>query len=222
MAATKAQRVGIWIIAVFMAVGTVGSFAIIVLANQNAQTDQARYNELYAQYQKTAEERQAKVDTQTAELSEKHYATFSKYESRPATFSKDSVTELKTQDLVGGTGEKLTAESTFTAYYIGWTPNGKVFDSSISDGALRAPITAAPGGVIKGWTEGVAGMKVGGIRELTIPADLAYGEHGSGDSIPANTPLKFVVMVIPTPEEIPDVEVSDELYDLYRRLYGTN
>ena len=218
MATTKGQRIGIWIIAVFMAVGTVGSFAIIVLANQNGQRDQARINELTAQYQADSAEYQTKVDAQAKELSGEYYAKFNKYADRPATFDKESVKELKTEDLAAGTGDKLTKDSTFTAYYIGWTPDGKVFDGSISDGSLKAPITAYPGGVIKGWTDGVDGMKVGGVREITIPSDLAYGETGSGDSIPPNTPLKFVVMVVPTPEEIPQPEMPQELVNYYGRM----
>ena len=63
-------------------------------------------------------------------------------------------------------------------------------------------------------------MKVGGVRELTIPSDLAYGETGSGDSIPANTPLKFVIMTIPTPTAIEQPMPSEELTTLYSRLYG--
>ena len=220
MATTKAQRIGIWVIAAFMAVGTVGSFAIIVLANSNNQKDQARYNDLYAQYQKEETAYQAKVDAQTKQLSDKYYTTFNQFASRPSTFDKSSVTSLKTDDLVVGTGDAITDTSTFSAYYIGWTPDGNVFDSSISSGALKAPISAAPGGVIQGWTQGAAGMKVGGVRELTIPSDLAYGSTGSGDSIPANTPLKFVIMVIPTPEAIPEPQPSQELTTLYTRLYG--
>ena len=220
MATTKTQRIGIWIIAVFMAVGTIGSFAIIVLANSNSQADTARYNELYAQYQKEQTAYTEKTDAQAKELSDKYYATFSQYASRPSTFDKNGVSELKTEDLVVGTGEDLTEESTFTAYYIGWTPDGNIFDQSISDGALKAPFTAAPGQVIRGWTKGVAGMKVGGVRELTIPSDLAYGETGSGDSIPANTPLKFVIMTIPTPTAIEQPMPSEEITTLYSRLYG--
>ena len=220
MATTKTQRIGIWIIAVFMAVGTIGSFAIIVLANSNSQADTARYNELYAKYQEDQKEYSAKVDAQAKELSSQYYETFSQYASRPSTFDKASVTKLTTEDLVGGTGEDLTEQSTFTAYYIGWTPDGHIFDQSISEGALKAPFTAAPGSVIKGWTQGVAGMKVGGVRELTIPSDLAYGETGSGDSIPANTPLKFVIMTIPTPPTIEQPTPSQELTSLYTRLYG--
>lgn len=215
MATTKAQRIGIWVIAAFMAVGTIGSFAIIVLANQNGQKDQAHINELMAQYQKDSADYQAKIEVQTKQLSEQYFPVFNQYATRPAAFSKDGITELKTEDLAAGTGSELTAESSFTAYYLGWTPDGKVFDGSISGDALKAPIAAAPGGVIKGWTDGVKGMKVGGVRELTIPSDLAYGETGSGESIAPNTPLKFVVMVIPTPEEIPTPEIPKELMDYY-------
>lgn len=215
MAATKGQRIGIWIIAAFMAVGTIGSFAIIVLANSNDQKDQARINQLTADYQKQTEAYQAKVNAQAAQLSEQYFETFNQYASRPATFDKASVTELKTEDLVVGTGDDITAESTFTAYYIGWTPDGNIFDSSLADGKLKAPITAAPGGVIKGWTQGAAGMKVGGIREMTIPSDLAYGESGQGETIPPNTPLKFVVMIIPTPEVIEQPDMPQELVNYY-------
>lgn len=220
MATTKAQRIGIWIIAVFMAVGTIGSFVIIVLANQNSQTDQARYNELYSKYQEEQTAYTAKVDAQAQTLSKKYFTTLNKQSSQVGKFDAGSVKELGKKDLVKGNGETLTTDSSFTAYYIGWTPDGKIFDSSIDGDALKAPLDVVPGGVIKGWTEGVAGMKVGGIRELTIPSDLAYGETGSGDSIPANTPLKFIVMVIPTPEAIEQPQAPEELITLYGRLYG--
>ena len=62
-------------------------------------------------------------------------------------------------------------------------------------------------GVIEGWREGIKGMKIGGVRIITIPSEKAYGETGSKDAtgketIPANTPLKFLVMAVPTPAEI--------------------
>lgn len=210
MATTKTQRIGIWIIAIFMAIGTIGSFAIIVLANQNSQTETANIQTLTAQYQ-------ADVAAQTKELSDKYYDTFAPYQSRVAPFDAASVTELKTEDLAAGDGETLTADSSFTAYYIGWTPDGKVFDSSIDGDSLKAPFEVTPGRVIEGWTKGVVGMKVGGVRELSIPSDLAYGESGSGDSIPPNTPIKFVVMVIPTPEP---VQMPQALIDYYTKGAG--
>ena len=211
MAATKTQRIGIWIIAVFMLVGTVGSFVAIVLANNNQQSDKTRAQAAYAAYRKESEDYQAKVDVQTSELSKKYFETFNQYASRPAAFDAASVKELKSEDLVVGTGDAITEGSTFMAYYLGWNPTGKVFDGSIEGSSLKAPIEAAPGGVIEGWTKGAAGMKVGGIRELTIPANLAYGDTARSEDIPANTPLKFIIMIIPNFEKIPEPKPSDEL-----------
>lgn len=215
MSATKTQRIGIWIIAVFMLVGTIGSFVVIVLANNNQQSDQQRANAAYAEYQKEGEVYQAKVDAQASELSKKYFDTFNQFASRPATFDAAGVTELTTNDLIDGTGDTITKESSFTAYYLGWNPTGKVFDGSINGSVLKAPFSVTPGGVIEGWTNGTVGMKVGGVRELTIPAAQAYGETGSGEDIPANTPLKFIVMIIPTPEAIPQPEPSEKLIEYY-------
>jgi len=205
MAATKTQRIGIWIIAGFMLVGTIGSFVAIVLGNSNQQTDKERAQTEYAKYQK-------EVSDQQTELSKKYFDTFNQYANRPATFDAASVTELKTNDIVVGDGDTLTAESSFTAYYLGWNPAGKVFDGSIDGNTLKAPFSVTPGGVIEGWTKGAVGMKVGGVRELTIPAAQAYGETGSGEDIPPNTPIKFIIMVIPTPKQ---VQPSEQLIKYY-------
>jgi FKBP-type peptidyl-prolyl cis-trans isomerase len=216
MATPKSQRIGIWIIAVVMIVGTIGSFAVMVLANKNNVTDQARIQTLSSQYQKDYAAYQSKVTAQASELSDKYYPDFRAYKSKPAKFDKGDVKTLKKSDIKTGTGAKLTQKSTFTAYYIGWTPDGKTFDSSFDGNKLKAPFSVSPGGVITGWTEGVDGMKVGGIRELTIPSDKAYGEQGSGDKIAANTPLKFVIMVIPTPEAIKEPTIPKELLQYYQ------
>lgn len=218
MAATKTQRIGIWIIAIFMGVGTIGSFLAIILANKNQGTDQARINEMTSQYQEQYTAYQAKVAAQAAELSKKYFDTFNQFASRPAAFDAAAVKELEKKDIVVGTGDTITSDSSFTAYYLGWNPSGKVFDGSISGDSLKAPYTVKPGTVIQGWTKGVDGMKVGGIRELTIPADLAYGATGSGEDIPANTPIKFIIMVIPTPEAIEQPVMSPELLNYYQRM----
>jgi FKBP-type peptidyl-prolyl cis-trans isomerase len=203
-----------------MAIGTIGSFAIIVLANENTARDQAKFNELQAEYQKQNTEYQTKVAAQASELSEEYFDKFNQYADRPAAFDAAGVTELTKTDIVVGTGEEITADSTFTAYYLGWNPTGKVFDGSIDGETLKAPLEVAPGSVIQGWSEGVVGMKVGGVRELAIPSDLAYGETGSGEDIPANTPIKFVVMIIPRQETIEQPTYSQEYIELYTRLYG--
>jgi len=213
---TRTQRIAIWGVAILMIIGTIGSFAMIVLANENDQRDQTRIKELEAEYQVAYSGYQAKLDAQAAELSKKYYPILEPYSSRVGVFNKGSVTELETTDLVVGDGEGITSDSSFSVYYIGWNPEGVVFDQSIKDGSLIAPFLVTPGSVIEGWTEGVDGMKVGGIRELSIPADMAYGDTGSGEDILPNTPLKFIVMIIPTPEEIAMPEIPSELLQYYQ------
>jgi peptidylprolyl isomerase len=100
---------------------------------------------------------------------------------------------LVTKDLIKGTGKTAAASSTVTVNYVGVLyKNGKQFDASWSHGQ---PFTTslAQGQVIQGWVKGIPGMKVGGRRELIIPASLAYGSKGAGSSIPPNSPLIFVV-----------------------------
>lgn len=217
MATPRSQRIGIWIIAIVMAVGTIGSFLVIILSNTNDKSDKARLTELTNQYQADYEAYQKKVTDQNTRLSAEYYDEFNAYSSRPAAFDAASVTELKTEDLTVGDGPEITATSSFVAYYIGWNPSGKVFDSSIENGTLKAPFSVSPGGgVIEGWSEGVVGMKQGGVRLLTIPAAKAYAERGSGEDIPPNTPLKFIIF-IPKQETYTAPEPSEELIRLYEQ-----
>jgi FKBP-type peptidyl-prolyl cis-trans isomerase len=218
VATPRGQRIGIWIIAIVMTVGTIGSFLVIILATQNQKNDDARKAELTAAYQKEYEAYQTKVDAQAAELSKQYFEAFHQYSSRVGAFDKDGVSELQKEDLKVGDGADVIIEDGVTVYYIGWNPEGKIFDGSIDGDKLKAPLLVTPGGVIDGWSEGIPGMKVGGVRELTIPAEKAYGANGSGTDIAPNTPIKFVVMVIPTPEKIAQPVPSAELL----KLYGTS
>lgn len=102
---------------------------------------------------------------------------------------------LQYWDIKVGTGPTATAGKTVKVHYTGWLTNGKKFDSSVGG----APFSFALGGgqVIKGWDEGVAGMKVGGKRQLRIPPDLGYGERGTpGGPIPPNATLIFDVQLL--------------------------
>lgn len=214
MATKKSQRIGIWVIAGALVIGTLGGFIAMVLAPTNAASDQARLQQLTSEYQTEASAYQAKVDAQSAELSTKYFATFNEFATRPAAFTAADVKELKTNDLKIGDGEEIKDGAiNYSVYYIGWNPSGKVFDQSIDGTKLKAPL--AGGNFIEGMNKGVVGMKIGGVRELAIPADKAYGETGSGADIPANTPLKFIVMAIPKVETIPQPIPSEELQKLY-------
>jgi FKBP-type peptidyl-prolyl cis-trans isomerase len=102
---------------------------------------------------------------------------------------------LKYIDQEVGTGDVAVAGKTASVHYTGWLENGKKFDSSVDRGQpFSFPLGA--GRVIKGWDEGVQGMKVGGKRKLTIPSDLGYGSRGAGGVIPANATLIFDVELL--------------------------
>ena len=102
---------------------------------------------------------------------------------------------LEYWDIQVGTGDTAVAGKQVTVHYTGWLTNGAKFDSSVDRGQpFVFPLGA--GRVIKGWDEGVAGMKVGGKRQLRIPPDLAYGSKSPGSSIPPNSTLVFDVELL--------------------------
>jgi FKBP-type peptidyl-prolyl cis-trans isomerase FkpA len=112
--------------------------------------------------------------------------------------SMESVTTasgLQYQDLTVGTGAEAKAGDTVVVHYTGWLTDGTKFDSSV-DRNQPFSFTLGAGRVIAGWDEGVAGMKIGGKRKLTIPAELGYGSRGAGGVIPPNATLIFDVELL--------------------------
>ena len=99
------------------------------------------------------------------------------------------------EDLVVGKGETAALGNDVVVHYVGRMADGAQFDSSI---ARRDPLdfSLGAGDVIRGWDEGIQGMKVGGKRRLTIPPALAYGEHGCGGVIPPQATLVFEVELL--------------------------
>lgn len=107
----------------------------------------------------------------------------------------EEVTGLEIEDIVVGEGAEAVPGSTVSVHYTGWLTDETKFDSSVDRGQ-PFQFTLGQGMVIKGWDEGVAGMKVGGKRRLTIPPEMGYGDQGAGGVIPPGATLVFEVELL--------------------------
>ena len=212
------QRVIIAIVAIVMLGSIIASYAAIVISgsqksSSTPEVDQSLISDLTAKY----EAKSAEVDAAAKTFSDTYYNEFSAYQSEVKAYNEASANEggLVKTDLKAGTGRELAEGDTdYFAYYIGWCADETIFDSSLDSGALKAPLSASVG-LIEGWNLGVVGMRLGGVRELTIPGELAYAnsrEICGG----MNKPLKFVIMAIEKQE--PLATLSAELNDIMMRL----
>lgn len=218
------QRIVIGAIAVIMVLTMIVSYAIIVAGgNKNSSSSQSTISsEKIAEYELAYRDKANSFKESTAS----QYEAFSPYLSRIKAYNETSANEgdLSTTDLLIGTGRELTTDDVdYLAFYVGWCADETIFDSSLDDrknptGFAKA-INAA-NGMIEGWKNGVIGMRLGGIREITIPSELAYGsqmEICGG----YNKPLKFIVMPVANEEPLSsDASSLDMAYQ--RMLYAEN
>jgi FKBP-type peptidyl-prolyl cis-trans isomerase len=182
------QRVIIWIIAIVMGGGTILTYVVVIVAQQDPASDPTQI--AYQKYLKNLEEQQAKVDATSTCQSVARDNPLVNIDTYKAEAFDNNVTELKVETLQDGTGEPATADNCVDVNYKGWNTKGEIFDSG------SYAVVPSSGLVIPGWSVGLVGLKVGGIYKLTIPAEMAYGETGSGDKIPPNEPLVFIIEVV--------------------------
>lgn len=182
---SKLQRAGILIIAIVFIVSTIGIGVFYVLQAQKESKDA----QTQAAAQKAIQEQLNQQNNQT---------TGDKNVLKGTTLQNftpvASVATLQVTDITPGTGNEVKAGDTVTVNYTGaLASNGTIFESSLDSGQTA---TFGLDQVIKGWTQGIPGMKEGGTRRLLIPAAFAYGSSGAGSSIPPNADLVFDVTLV--------------------------
>ena len=188
------QRVAIGIIAFIMLGSIIASYAAIIVGNSTANSSET--SELSEDRIKYYENKYA---FKTA--SEDDFARFSPYLSEVKAYNETSANENSVQrkDLLEGSGRTLSKDDgDYLAYYVGWCADESIFDSSLDNDKNPAAFAKALDvslGMIEGWYTGVEGMKLGGVREITIPGSLAYKDQTEicGGY---NKPLKFLVMAV--------------------------
>ena len=169
------QRFFIILIAVIMLGSIIASYAAIVIngskTSDTSETGAEADPELIAEYESAYNAKQAEFKEATKDSFDK----FIKYRSEIKAYNETSANEngVQTRDLKTGSGKTLTSDdSDYLAYYVGWCADESVFDSSFDDNdnpTAFSKVLDASLGMIEGWNLGVEGMKLGGIREITVP-----------------------------------------------------
>lgn len=225
------QRVIIILVAILLLGSTVLTYMFIVMSNSSSQQDR---NAQMAELENQIDAKNAELAEAVKPLSDKYFKTLQDYyksqvKAYNATAANDKKLEIK--DLKEGTGTQLQEKDiNYNAYYIGWCADGKVFDSSFAYAeddknkqnptGLQQPLVGSSS-MIEGWIQGIIGMKIGGVRQLSIPGELAYKDETNGSrACGAGAPLKFIVMMLPEDEDLKKVKtIQSELSDLNVKLY---
>jgi len=188
----KNQKENVGVVVSFVVIAAVVGLVIYILMNRNQEiVSNSTENKI--------SDNQTK-DQANNEIKDQVKPTENKMETNTKTLSNftpvSKTLKLEKTDLVVGSGEEVKAGATVSVHYTGAVAaTGVIFQSSKDFGPN--PVTFPLSGVIKGWTDGIPGMKVGGTRRLVIPADQAYGATPPpGSGIPANADLVFDVELI--------------------------
>lgn len=216
------QRIVILVIALLLLGSTVLTYMLIVLGGNDKSSSSVADDAEIAELTEAYNTKTAELEAAAKPLSDKYFKDFLAYKSKVKAYNAENVNNsgLATEDLKPGTGRTLEeGDVDYMAYYIGWCPDGSIFDSSFDNNddptSLNSPLDPSLG-LIEGWDQGVIGMKLGGVRRLEISGNLAYGDTqeicGSTGS-----PLKFIVLALEPDETI--TKINEELNSIYMQLY---
>lgn len=216
------QRIFIALIAILMLGSIIAGYAAIIVngSQSSSSTDNKVDQAKVAEYQEAYDKKVAEF----SEATKSDFDNFIAFKSEIKGYNETSANEegVKTRDLKKGTGDKIDENTQYLAYYVGWCADESIFDSSFNDNdnpTSFSKILDASLGMIEGWNEGIKGMRFDGVREITVPGELAYGESMEicGGK---NKPLKFLVM--PKAKEDPLKTLASELDSAYMRLQYAN
>lgn len=217
------QRFFITLIAVIMLGSIIASYAAIVINGGKSSTGSTGETETISE-EKTAEY-EADYKAKLAEYQEATQKDFEKlvgYKSEVRAYNETAANTngVQSKDLKAGTGRELGEnDKNYMAYYIGYCANGSIFDSSFDNNDNPTSINEhglldlSQMSLIEGWYVGMTGAKIGGVREITIPSELAYGEQEICDG--TNQPLKFIVLTKDSDKEL--ATLASELQLAYAR-----
>ena len=176
----------------------IASYAAIVMGKKNSgDTTSTSDDPLIAKYETPYNE----VRREVQESTKSYFDEFIQHKGEVVAYNETAANAngVATRDITEGTGRTLGADDTdYLAFYVGWCADESIFDSSYNSNTKPtafSTILDPSMGLIEGWGIGVEGMKLGGIREVTVPGELAYGESREicGGT---NKPLKFMIMAV--------------------------
>lgn len=221
-----AQRIIIIVIGVIMLGSTMAAYIAIVLNRGDSNTP-VEANAKLTELQNQLASKQDELTLAAEDLSNQHFDEFVQYRSQVRAYNAATANAdgLLIEDLKVGDGVTLAeGDSNYLAYYIGWCADESVFDSSFDsfDNPTKLGVPIPGGNLIEGWNQGIIGMKLGGIRAVSIPGELAYGTTRDDICNMSNSPLKFVIMTLPLDAKIKQLwnEVDDISYQIQALYYS--
>lgn len=215
------QRIIMIVVAVLLVGATFLTYLFVVMNNGGSSRGNSAQNSNIDEIADAYNAKVAELEELMAPISEKYFKEFSKYLSEVKAYNAAAVNNarLEVKDLKVGTGKTLTEGDTdYAAFFVGWCADGSIFSSALDkeeDPTGFAIMLEPSTDLIAGWKEGVVGMKIGGVRQLSIAGELAYGEDEICGG--TNSPLRFLVMAVDAEKEI--FAVQEEVQNLQLQLY---